>query len=108
MSKYKIGTIIFNNWIIERKIGEGSFGQVYEICRKDFGETYRAALKIITVPQNESEFRAALEEGMSSAQAEQYFYGVVEDIVREFAIMARLKGTANVVEIGRASCRERV
>ena len=97
MSKYKIGTIIFNNWIIERKIGEGSFGQVYEICRKDFGETYRAALKIITVPQNESEFRAALEEGMSSAQAEQYFYGVVEDIVREFAIMARLKGTANVV-----------
>ena len=34
---------------------------------------------------------------MSQTQAEQYFYSVVEDIVREFAIMARLKGTANVV-----------
>jgi len=34
---------------------------------------------------------------MTAAQAEQYFYSVVEDIVREFAIMAKLKGTANVV-----------
>ena len=97
MSEYGNGAVVFSNWTIKHKIGEGSFGQVYEIWREDFGETYRAALKVITVPQSESEFRAALEEGMSSAQAEQYFYGVVEDIVREFAIMARLKGTANVV-----------
>ncbi|MCI8941379.1 MAG: hypothetical protein HFH12_15695, partial [Dorea sp.] len=90
MSEYGNGAVVFSNWTIKHKIGEGSFGQVYEIWREDFGETYRAALKVITVPQSESEFRAALEEGMSSAQAEQYFYGVVEDIVREFAIMARL------------------
>lgn len=97
MNKYQIGATVFGDWIIKRKIGEGSFGQVLEIQREDFGQVYRAALKVITVPQSEAELRGALEEGMSPSQAEQYFYSVVEDIVREFAIMARLKGTANVV-----------
>lgn len=95
--QYHIGSVVFGNWTIKRKIGEGSFGKVFEIQREDFGEVYRAALKVITVPQSEAEVQSALEEGMSRQQAEQYFYGVVEDIVREFAIMAKLKGTANVV-----------
>lgn len=95
--KYSVGTPVFGNWKIKNKIGEGSFGQVFEIQRTDFGQVYRAALKVITVPQSEAELHAALEEGMTTAQAEQYFYSVVEDIVREFAIMAKLKGTANVV-----------
>lgn len=94
---FHIGSVVFNSWTITRQIGKGSFGTVYEIQREDFGQVYHAALKVITVPQSEEEVRAALEEGMSQTQAEQYFYSVVEDIVREFAIMARLKGTANVV-----------
>ena len=95
--QYRIGSVVFGNWTIKRKIGEGSFGKVFEIQRQDFGEVYKAALKVITVPQSQSEVQSAMEEGMSRQQAEQYFYGVVEDIVREFAIMAKLKGTANVV-----------
>ena len=95
--RYELGTDVFGKWRIERKIGEGSFGTVYEIHREDFGQVYRAALKVITVPQSDAEFQSALDEGMSRTQAEEYFYSVVEDIVREFAIMAKLKGTANVV-----------
>lgn len=95
--RYQIGSVVFGTWTIRRKLGEGSFGKVFEIQREDFGEVYKAALKIITVPQTEAEIQGAMEEGMSPQQAEQYFYGVVEDIVREFAIMAKLKGTANVV-----------
>lgn len=95
--QYRIGDTVMKNWVIQKKLGEGSFGKVYEIERRDFGETYRAALKIITVPQNSAEIQAALEEGMSPQEAEQYFYSMVEDIVREFALMARVKGTAHVV-----------
>lgn len=95
--QYKINSTVFDNWQIKRKLGEGSFGRVFEIQREDFGEIYRAALKVITVPQNEAELHSILDEGMSPTEAEQYFYSVIEDIVREFAIMARLKGTANVV-----------
>ena len=94
---YAIGTTVLDRWIITRKLGNGSFGHVYEIQRKDFGETYRAALKVITVPRDETELRSTLDDGMSSSQAERYFYSVVEDVVREFALMAKLKGTANIV-----------
>lgn len=96
-AQYREGSLVFGSWMITRQIGRGSFGTVYEIQRQDFGEVYRAALKVITVPQSREELQTVLEEGMSQTQAEQYFYSVVEDIVREFAIMARLKGTANVV-----------
>ena len=95
--RYKPGMTVFGSWVIHRKLGEGSFGQVFELRREDFGEVYKAALKVITVPQSQAEVQSALEEGMDRAGAERYFYGVVEDIVREFAIMAKLKGTANVV-----------
>lgn len=94
---YDINSIVFNNWLIKRKIGAGSFGTVFEIQREDFGETYRAALKVISVPQSEAELQAVMDEGMSKKEAEAYFYSIVEDIVREFAIMAKLKGTGNVV-----------
>lgn len=91
------GAVVFGSWTVHHRLGEGSFGQVFELRREDFGETYRAALKVISVPQSPAEVQAALEEGMTREQAERYFYGVVEDVVREFAIMAKLKGTANVV-----------
>ena len=96
-STYEIGSVIFQTWSIQRLIGEGSFGKVFEIRREDFGEVYTAALKVITVPQNKNELQSAYDEGMTETQAEEYFYGMVQDIVREFAIMARLKGTGNVV-----------
>ena len=95
--QYRIGDTVMKNWVIKKKLGEGSFGKVYRIEREEFGEVYHAALKIITVPQSDAEIQAALEEGMSPSEAEQYFYSMVEDIVREFALMAKVKGTAYVV-----------
>ena len=95
--RYELGTVVFGKWRIERKIGEGSFGSVYEIHREDFGQVYRAALKVITVPQNETELKNVRQEGMDDESIHGYFYSVVEDIVREFALMSHLKGMTNVV-----------
>ena len=91
-----IGGRVFDNWTIKRLIGEGSYGKVYEIERENFG-IYRAALKVITVPQSEAELKNAYEEGMDEKSVHNYFYSVVEDIVREFILMSKLKGTTNVV-----------
>lgn len=96
-ASFQAGSIVFRNWHISKRIGAGSFGEVFEIQREDFGQLYRAALKVIRIPQNHDEYRRALEDGMSPREAEQYFYSVVENVVSEFAIMSRLKGTANVV-----------
>lgn len=88
---------LFGVWHITKQIGEGSFGRVFELEREDFGQTYKAALKAITVPASEGELQEVLSEGMSEQSVRDYFGGFVGDLVKEFALMSRLKGTSNVV-----------
>lgn len=78
-------------------LGEGSFGKVYKIERQEFGIKNEAALKVISIPQNPSDLKAALSEGMDMAEATAYFRSCVEDIVREIALMNQLKGDSNIV-----------
>ena len=94
---YKQYEPLFGSWRITRQIGEGSFGKVFEIEREDFGVTYRAALKAITVPASESELLEVKADGMDDASVRTYFGSFVEELVREFALMSRLKGNSNVV-----------
>lgn len=51
-------------WECVRQLGSGSFGKVYEIQREEFGKIYRAALKVITIPQNQSDVLDVYSEGM--------------------------------------------
>lgn len=88
---------IFGCWKIVRQIGEGSFGKVFEIQRQDFGITYKAALKAITIPQNQNEVRDVLSEGMDDGSVRTYFGSLVKDLVNEFALMSKLKGNSNIV-----------
>lgn len=94
---YQPGQEVMENWTIVKSIGHGSFGQVFEINRSEFGMNYSAALKIITIPNNEWEIKTALEEGMTFSEAKEYFYAMVEEIVGEYILMFRLKGMSNVV-----------
>jgi|GEM_PF-1294189 len=95
--QYMPGDIVLGNWTLTRLLGEGSFGRVFLAEREDFGVTYNAAVKIITIPSNESEIRSIRAEGMDEDSINAYFRTVVEEIVREFALMSKLKGTANIV-----------
>lgn len=97
MSYYKALEPIFGSWRITRLIGEGSFGKVFEIERTDFGRTYKAGLKVITIPQNESEVKSTLADGMDIQSATTYYKEFVEEVVDEFALMAQLKGNSNIV-----------
>lgn len=95
--EYKEGDIVLENWKLIKLLGQGSYGKVYEAHREDFGITYKAAIKIISVPSNESEIQNVQAEGMDDASMTDYFRGMVETIVSEFGLMSRLKGTANIV-----------
>lgn len=90
-------TKVWPQWKVVRELGEGSFGKVYEIERQDIGGTYKAALKVITIPKSKSEISDILSEGMDMHSATQYFHGMMEEIVKEFAMMEKLKGNTNIV-----------
>ncbi|MBR0093302.1 MAG: protein kinase, partial [Lachnospiraceae bacterium] len=96
-NRYQKYEPIFGHWYIKQKLGEGGYGEVYEIERTDFGNTYRAALKAITIPRSDSERKSIMSEGLDESQATDYFREVVSDMSREFALMDRLKGNSYIV-----------
>lgn len=97
ISYYKKYEPVFGEWKIVREIGSGSFGKVFEIEREDFGYTYKAALKAVTIPQSQSEVDSIMDDGMDSQSVTQYFRSFVEELVDEFRLMSKLKGESNIV-----------
>ena len=87
----------FGSWYIKELLGEGSLGKVFQIERQEFGETYKAALKIITVPQNEIEIKSVMPSGMDERSIKEYFESIVKDFVAECVLMSKLKGNNHVV-----------
>lgn len=89
---------VWPEWKVEGELGEGSFGKVYRIKRQDIGGTYHAALKVITIPKDKSELSSIMTEGMMDKDSvTHYFRGMMEEIVKEFAMMEKLKGNTNIV-----------
>lgn len=87
----------YGEWSVVREIGEGSFGKVYEIVREEYGYTYHAALKVITIPQVKSEIDQIRSQGMSDADVTEYYQSIVEECVQEIALMSQMQGHTNIV-----------
>ena len=89
--------VSYPGWETVRLIGRGSFGAVYEIRRNVLGETERAALKMITIPQNPSDIEEMYSEGYDGASITATFQEHLKAIVAEYTLMRKLNGSANVV-----------
>lgn len=87
----------YGGWEIAREIGKGSFGTVYEITKEEFGHTYRAALKVIHIPQEKGDVDQVRGLGMSEADITEYYQEIAEDCVREIVLMSQMQGHTNVV-----------
>lgn len=84
-------------WEIDRTIGEGSFGKVFEISRNEFGIEEHSALKVISIPQSDGEVQSLKNDGMTENDTTEYFKGIVNDFVQEIQLMSKLKGNSNIV-----------
>lgn len=89
---------LYPGWETVRKIGSGSFGAVYEITRTlPNGKTEKAALKVISIPQNEGDVEELYSSGYDDASITAHFKSYLADIVNEYSLMAEIKGHTNVV-----------
>ncbi len=103
MDKYRHSSVFIRSKACFHEIkseilGRGSFGTVFEIERKDFPDM-GAALKIISIPSSQNEVKSFSDENydMDEKSVSSYFYGFVDEIIKEFRIMSQLKGHTNIV-----------
>lgn len=94
-----IENIQWPGWSVVRLIGRGSFGTVYEIQRDVFGEIEKAALKVISIPENDADIDDLRMEGYDGMSISSRFQSYLEDIVKEYSMMAKLKSHPNAVNI---------
>ena len=87
----------YRDWSIVRELGKGSFGTVYEIEKSEFGYVYRAALKVIHIPQGTADVEQVRSLGMSEKDITEYYQDIVTDCVREIVLMSQMQGHTNVV-----------
>ena len=95
--EYKKYEPVFGAWYLGKMLGKGSFGKVFEITREEFGETYKAALKVISVPQDDEDVKARLSGGTDTETISEYYKELLKEIANENRIMTQLKGNSNIV-----------
>lgn len=88
--------IDYKPWTAVRILGKGAAGTVYEIKREESGKKYRAALKVVSIP-DEDEWKTDTANGMNESNIVSYYKSCVEQLTNEFAILAKLKGDTNIV-----------
>lgn len=84
-------------WTVDKAIGRGGFGTVYEISRKLPVGVERAALKVIDIPENEDEIQELYADGYQTTYIAEHVKNTAEDIVNEYSLMLQLKGYSNIV-----------
>ncbi len=57
----------------------------------------KSALKIISIPGNNSELKAVMGEGVDNKSITSYFYGFVEEIIKRLQLCPNSKGHTNIV-----------
>lgn len=88
---------VWPGWETVGMIGRGSFGAVYEIQREIFDDVEKAALKMISIPQNASDIDELYSDGFDDESISSTFKGYLKSIVAEYTMMQKLSGCTNIV-----------
>ena len=98
-------SVNFPGWEVVRKIGEGSFGGVYEIRRTlPDGRVEKAALKKLTVPKDNIEIRELYSQSFSKENITAHYKDQMRELVNEYTLTQELNGCRNVVACHDVQC----
>lgn len=86
-------------YTVDEKIGSGGFGTVYRVSKTNASGKYVRALKHITIPSQKQYIDILNSMGGDYSKANDYFAGVLKEIVNEIQIISTLSetGTKNIV-----------
>jgi len=90
---------IWPEWEVIEQLGEGSFGKVYKAKRTERDTIFYSAIKVITIPQNQSEVSSVCSEHVTKESARTYFQKIVDECINEVKILESLKGTAHIISV---------
>lgn len=90
---------VWPEWEIVEQLGEGAYGKVYKAKRVERDAEFYSAIKVISIPKNQSELSSAYSEHESEESLKAYFQGIVDDCINEVKILESLKGTANIIGV---------
>ncbi len=97
IEKYKKYEPFFGGWYIKSLLGEGGYGAVFEVEKIEFDTNYKAALKIVSIPQSESELKSMLSDGLDEASTVTYYEDILHKMMGEIDLMVKMKGHSNIV-----------
>ena len=86
------------DWTVVKKLGEGSYGAVYEIERERYGLRERAALKVITLPRESGELNELYSEGYTDESIHTHYESYIKEIIKEYKTMKSLRGHSHIVD----------
>lgn len=87
----------FGKWQLEDKIGSGAFGSVYSIFHYENGVKLTAAMKVVSLPKNESDITKLRAQGMDDGQIRAYYDDQSKMIINEIQIMNVFRGSDHIV-----------
>lgn len=88
---------LWDKWYIQEHLGGGSFGDVYRITCQVYERTYEAALKVISIPRDQSELNEVELNCETKEETISYYDRIRQNITSEIDMMEQLKGRTNIV-----------
>lgn len=89
---------VWPEWEVVRKLGEGTFGGVYEIQRTlPDGRIEKSAMKRLMVPKDASEIEELYAQNYDNNSITAHYQNQMRDLVREYSLMQELGENPNVV-----------
>lgn len=97
---------IWPGWVLVRKLGQGSYGGVYEIQRTlPGGKTERSAMKKISIPKSQDEIELLLAKSVPEQSITAHYQQQMQKLVGEYTMMRELDACPNIVTSQDLNCQ---
>lgn len=90
---------LWGEWYSIEMLGQGAFGKVYKMVKRDLDKKYYAAVKHLSFPSGPGEVKGLFDEGIvtNDGTLKAYYDDVLKTLRSEIDLCYKLKGNTNIV-----------